>query len=342
MNIQHFNISVQGASHIKKEQECQDASYSFKDDEKVIAIVADGHGSAEFLRSAMGSEIATIVGSLEIKKFLEKTSFNDMRANSDEKLLELQKSITASWNEQVRIHYENNSFTIDEIEKIPKKFQKDYLAGFKIEKAYGTTFIAIVITNNYWFGIHIGDGKCVAVSPDGRFLQPIPWDKKCFLNATTSICDDNALDNFRSFYSEKLPVAIFIGTDGVDDCFTSNELLHKFYKTVLYSFSHEEFSKAKKELYDYLPRLSAKGSGDDISIAAIMNMDLIGEIDDVKEYDVEKEKLKVDESKRREKEKHLEEKEIVDARYEQMLNESTSSKSKNNDLITDMEYGVFE
>jgi hypothetical protein len=173
----------------------------------------------------------------------------------------------------------------------------------------------VVVTPSYWFGIHIGDGKCVAVNPDGRFLQPIPWDEKCFLNATTSICDSRALENFRHFYSEKLPVAVFVGSDGIDDCFKNDQQLNNLYKTILYAFTTNEFDSALSDLRDYLPRLSAKGSGDDVSVAAVLDMDLIGEIEAVKEFDREKEKARIEENAKLEAEKAEAERKRVEEEY---------------------------
>ncbi len=46
---------------------------------------------------------------------------------------------------------------------------------------------------------------------------------------------------------------------------------NNLYKTVLYSFASSDFDSAVTDLSDYLPRLSAKGSGDDVSIAAVLD-----------------------------------------------------------------------
>ena len=92
--------------------------------------------------------------------------------------------------------------------------------------AYRTTLIAAVQAKNFWFGLHIGDGKCVTVNPAGEYTQPIPWDEKCFLNQTTSLCDEQALHSFRYYFGKvDLPLAIFIATDGVDDTFGTDEAL---------------------------------------------------------------------------------------------------------------------
>ena len=66
--------------------------------------------------------------------------------------------------------------------------------------------------------------------------------------------------------------AIYIGSDGIDDCFGDNSELYSLYGIISKSFSETEFTQAIEELAEYLPRLSEKGSGDDMSIAAIIDI----------------------------------------------------------------------
>lgn len=315
MNIKSFHISVQGASHIKKNKECQDASISYCDERCSIIVVCDGHGGDDYVRSAVGSVLATKVTEKNIKNFIETITADDMRKNHKKLLENLEASIINDWNEAAYMHNQQNPFTEKELSVISEKAKKKYTIDGDIESAYGTTVIAVAVTNEYWFGIHIGDGKCVAINPEGKFSQPIPWDEKCFMNVTTSICDNRALENFRHFYSEKLPIAVFIASDGVDDCFNNNEQLNNLYKTVLYSFASNSFEEACNDLKDYLPRLSAKGSGDDMSVAAILNLDLIGEVEAVKSFDAEKEKTRVRENTRLEAERHQAERLGVEDEY---------------------------
>ena len=70
MNAKSFNLSVQGASHIKKNKECQDASVSFYDEKMAVAIVCDGHGGDDYMRSAAGSTFAADVAKKNIVDFL--------------------------------------------------------------------------------------------------------------------------------------------------------------------------------------------------------------------------------------------------------------------------------
>lgn len=323
MNAKSFHFSFQGASHIKKNKECQDASSSYQDEKCAIAIVCDGHGGDDYVRSAVGSTLGCGVAEKNIKNFINSIDKETFFAEPDKHLKNLEASIINGWNEVIETYHSTKPFQENELASVSEKARKKYVEDGRIESAYGTTMIAVAMTHEYWFGIHIGDGKCVAVNPEGEFKQPIPWDPKCFLNATTSICDADAIDRFRHFYSEKLPAAVFVGSDGIDDCFSNNEQLHNLYKTMLFSFATTDFQEACDGLADYLPRLSAKGSGDDVSVAALLDLGLIPELSIVKEFDREKEKARVEENARKEAEKNEAEKRRVEeehARFQQQNN----------------------
>jgi len=192
-------------------------------------------------------------------------------ANPDKFMQQLAANIIYRWREKIAEDYQLEPFSETELALLSPK---ELAASQKEDgwvSAYGTTLIAAVRATNFWFGLHIGDGKCVSVNADGTTAQPIPWDDKCFLNVTTSLCDAQALSSFRSVFSTKnLPSAIFVGTDGVDDTFGNDEALESFYKTVVQLFNEKEFDGAKAELKTYLPKLSEKGSRDDVSIAGIL------------------------------------------------------------------------
>lgn len=298
MRLQAFHLSSQGASHIKKNKECQDSSDSYCDEQCAIAIVCDGHGGDDYVRSAIGSSFASRIAKESIINFVQNVDKGELSRHHDKLIYSLEASIITMWNAAVHEHCDQTPFTEEEVAALSERAKRKYLQENRIESAYGTTLVAVAVTKDYWFGIHIGDGKCVAINPESRFLQPIPWDEKCFLNATTSICDSDALERFRYFYSDKLPVAVFVGSDGIDDCFSSDEQLNNLYKTILYSFATSPFDDAVSDLKDYLPRLSAKGSGDDVSVAAVLDLDGIGEIEAVKSFDEEKEKARVEENAR--------------------------------------------
>jgi hypothetical protein len=94
-----------------------------------------------------------------------------------------------------------------------------------------------------------------------------------------SLCDEKAFANFRyCFHTENFPVAIYVGTDGIDDSFGvygNDERLFEFYRNLTKSFAQNGLDGGKKELAEFLPVLTAKGSGDDVSISGIVDLEAI-------------------------------------------------------------------
>jgi hypothetical protein len=187
------------------------------------------------------------------------------------------RNIIMQWNRRVDEDFEREPFTEAELAGIEDKYRDRDGDRNNIYSAYGSTLIAVVRTPECWFGIRIGDGKCVAIYEDGAVEDPIPWDPQCFLNVTTSICDSKAFANFRHcFHVTRFPVAIYVGTDGVDDSYGDDERLFAFYKSLTSVFAEKGFEAGKAELRGFLPKLTQKGSGDDISISAIFDMESVG------------------------------------------------------------------
>ncbi len=270
-----FHSCHQGASHKRIGKVCQDYAFSRckPGDFYAIALVSDGHGSDDYFRSDRGAKYAVKKARTSIEHFMH-TLKKGENTLSDERLRQLETSIVYRWRKKVEIDYRQHPFTEEEknmmTEKARCRYEKEPDKFFV--KAYGATLIAVVVyPGHFWFGLHIGDGKCVVQYADGHFDQPIPWDDKCFLNVTTSLCDERPLDNFRHcFHTENFPTAIFVGSDGVDDCFANDKDLYGFYREVIQTFRDKPYRKARKEVDEFLPVMSERGSGDDISVSGII------------------------------------------------------------------------
>ena len=272
-------MTTTGASHTKTGTVCQDWSASCDLPDRRLVAVCDGHGGGDYFRSDRGSRLAA-------EAFMECTKNPDLlNALSDAathkqqvfRIEQLIKSIVARWNRLVEQDIQKAPFGEEELRSVSEKARRRYEAGQRLPSAYGTTLIGIVLAENFWLGLQIGDGKCVAVSESGEFTQPIPWDDECFLNVTTSLCDENAAKEFRFCFSRHLPAAVFIGSDGIDDCFAGEEKLYDFYRLVFQSFAQAGEETAVSQLKDYLPILSKQGSGDDMSVGILVNTNLIGQ-----------------------------------------------------------------
>ena len=328
MNFKAFHMSERGESHLHDGRVCQDSSASFSDECGTVAVVSDGHGGCDYVRSQIGSAMACEAAVKNIRRLFENISPEAFLAEPDMMLIQLEAAIINDWNESVRSHYEANPFTEEELDCVSEKAGASYRSGLRIERAYGATLIAAAVTRDYWFGIQIGDGKCAAFDEAGICTQPIPWDEKCFLNKTTSICGSDALRDFRHFYSEKIPTAVFMGSDGIDDSFKNEEDMYDFYKTILYAFSISDYTQAVDELKAYLPRLSKEGSADDVSIAAWMDMDALKSV-------VDKIKAEGEEAEEPEENKKTEEeKETIENEKSEEGNEAEEGKKAEEEIET--------
>lgn len=328
MNFKAFHMSERGESHLHDGRVCQDSSASFSDECGTVAVVSDGHGGCDYVRSQIGSAMACEAAVKNIRRLFENISPEAFLAEPDMMLTQLEAAIINDWNESVRSHYEANPFTEEELDCVSEKAGAAYFSGHRIERAYGATLIAAAVTRDYWFGIQIGDGKCVAFDEAGICTQPIPWDEKCFLNKTTSICGSDALRDFRHFYSEKIPTAVFMGSDGIDDSFKNEEDMYDFYKTILYAFSISDYTQAVDELKAYLPRLSKEGSADDVSIAAWMDMDVLKSV-------VDKIKAESEEAEESEENKKTEEEiETIENEKSEEGNEAEEGKKAEEEIET--------
>lgn len=306
-----FAKSVQGESHKRRENQsenleigrkfpCQDKSLAQKD---VIAndgthfnfaIVCDGHGGAPYFRSDLGADFAIDVLKDMLVRNMTRISELASSKQFDKIKTQLALGITKRWREKVSLHITENPITEQEYSFLesekPEVVQK-YKDGKDLYAIYGCTLISFFSTTSFWYALQIGDGD-FSLSYDGKtFELPMPEDKACFLNQTTSLCDDNAKDEFRCCYGENMPLAIFCSSDGVANSFRDSESLkQKFYLPIYNLFDNTEFPQCKascinsdcdlkchirivyEEIISFLPVLSKKGSGDDISLAGIIDI----------------------------------------------------------------------
>ena len=309
--IESYSFSCQGESHKADNKPCQDASFSaVYDDGLAIAIVCDGHGGERYFRSDVGSRMATEVISESVKTFVENVDktmfigqpFIAQEAITSEEVIKKQtpidkafrqlfSSIIYQWNQKIAEHAANTAVSEWEQEHVPQKYLDELKTSETFEKLYGCTLMVYVQTPDYWFAFHLGDGKCVSFHQEGDLWQmPIPWDERCFLNKTTSLCDSNAINEFRYCYEGdgKYPMAVFLGSDGMDDSFGEDPNLVNFYIQVVKMLVTEGREATIKSIESDLPQLSKIGSKDDMSVAFIYNIDeLKAHITDFIQYQID-------------------------------------------------------
>ncbi len=294
--IRAFHFSCEGESHKATNKVCQDYSLTYNKNDLTIAIVCDGHGGERYFRSDIGAKYAAeaTLESVSLfveqidEKLLSKRPFTAVGPTSEiddaEQLSEtdiafrrLFSSIIYKWNERIEQHAKETALTDWEKENVPPKYLDEFASASSYEKYYGCTLMTYVQTPQYWFAFHLGDGKCVSFQDEPFWKEPIPWDDRCFLNKTTSLCDTSAIDEFRYCYQgdRKFPFAVFLGSDGMDDSFGEDENLVDFYIQIMKMLVNEGKEATEHSIEIELPKLSAIGSKDDMSIAFVYDEDTL-------------------------------------------------------------------
>lgn len=309
--LEFYSFSCQGESHKADDKPCQDASFSqVYENGLAVAIVCDGHGGERYFRSDVGARMAIEIIRDSVKTFVENIDkslfigqpFTAVEAITSEEVIKKQtpidkifrqlfSSIIFQWNQKIAEHAAHTEISEWEQEHVPQKYLDELKTCETFEKLYGCTLMVYVQTPDYWFAFHLGDGKCVSFHQEGDLWQmPIPWDERCFLNKTTSLCDSNAINEFRYCYEGdgKFPMAVFLGSDGMDDSFGEDPNLVNFYIQVVKMLVTEGKDATIKSIESDLPQLSKIGSKDDMSVAFIYNIDdLKAHITDFIQYQID-------------------------------------------------------
>lgn len=275
-----FANSTVGASHLKRELVCQDSSMCADRKKYSFAAVADGHGSLCYLRTERGSRFAVECALECVDEFMESLADSvevlDSEKGRESLLNQLWRSIVSRWHERVEADFSIKPFTEEELSCIPEKYayyRERYNSG-RFMDAYGTTLVFSVMAENFAFCIQIGDGSCSAFFPDGTIVSPIPDDPDCHDNVTTSLCQDDAVLSARYCYfsGDAMPAAIFLGTDGVENSYATEYELHGFYIGLARTVSENGIDEGVRQLAEFLPVMTKKGSGDDVSCAGIIEL----------------------------------------------------------------------
>lgn len=273
---QGFNTKIIGYSHNEKGIPCQDAVSYIVSCEFAIVAASDGHGGEKYFRSGEGAKIAVEVAIRCVQEFLKtnkKGLVGVSKEEWDRQLKHIAKRTILAWQTEIEKHF--NEHPLEQHEKelcvtydmVPDNLQAQF---------YGATLLYACLTPEYSFASQIGDGACVFFDAEANPEIPAALeDSRLGFGLTTSLCDSNAIDNFRHHFkdaSEGLPKAIFLYTDGIVDSYEPTSFLEAFNRKVLAEMRKDR-KEAKAALTSWLPQLSEQGSQDDVSMAGIYTLD---------------------------------------------------------------------
>lgn len=289
---------IRGASHEAAGTECEDFSgactISGTRGTAYVAVVADGHGDPKCARSATGSRFAVEVAlsgwEQLAKAYLD--ADEDTWHSVHERLINAEKDdrikrdlafqFVGAWCKRVYEDYGNDPVEEwEEAEEQPDDAQRAKM----IRRLYGTTLVCAAILPDLCVLMQQGDGCSTVVFGDHRSPlargDVIPEDPLCVGNVTTSLSDSDAALRMRVaiINGEHDPIAaVFVGTDGVDKSLPREDGASNLFSGIALdvlervendSWDEEEFSR---DLEGILDRVSRSGSGDDTSVAGVVNV----------------------------------------------------------------------
>ena len=216
-----FGASSRGGMHIRHDLPCQDASLCRNGEGYWITAAADGHGSRRHFRSQTGSELACRAACDCMERFVQTLVPGKGPTEIDVQLLK--QSILHTWRKSVEEDAARRIWTIEELLEQGSVLSEEEYAALAQDRnpwiPYGSTLEALLVTEEFFLALQIGDGEVVTLSREGDFAWPMPESMVNQGRFTASLCMGDPMPEFRHCLSRELPAAVLAYTDGVEKAF---------------------------------------------------------------------------------------------------------------------------
>jgi serine/threonine protein phosphatase PrpC len=253
-----FDLSLIGKSHLDTRIPKQDYSLSFKSEDYSILVVCDGHSTS--IRSDIGSKFAAETTKDVFSSLFENLKDKNMinpKFKLDQQVVEqIKLRIHSSWIEKVKNHFESNELSENERLAIDKKHS--LTMDTNPEKIYGTTLLAVLITEFYNVYLQIGDGFIINTYPEMKqeILFRSVDDRPP--GVTESLSMDNPYESIRvvQMMNKKID-AVMILTDGIYNMYEDIKYFFASFpsKFISYLLTSEIDDMAISDLKEYTEKL---------------------------------------------------------------------------------------
>jgi len=273
--------SIKGASHIATSKGNQDAVNVLPCSDLGLAVaVADGHGSAKYIRSDVGAKFAVEIATKEFALLLDDQRFISV----DELRQRVAQGIMHRWRNAVNEHL--NTRPLDDEER-----RRTGLSPGDDVQAYGTTLLAAGVKyarrrnstaqgngpEGVAYFLQIGDGDLVVVDISGNVSRPIAKERGVLGEETDSLCMKDAWKKFRGaakrIHRDNLveqPSLVFMTTDGYSKAFVDDQAFLQAAKDYFDLLSRPKGVLAvERNLTEWLREASDKFTGDDVTVALV-------------------------------------------------------------------------
>lgn len=252
----------------------------------IILAVSDGHGDKRSFRSRQGAQLA-------VKKMVETLREYLLRLQREElTLAEIEESVSnwlprelvRRWRQAVLADIDRDPFTTDESKKLPAMERGAPADRYLV---YGTTALAAAIDKGviqgqemiYMILLQIGDGDILITDKDCLIIHPLPSDARLFAQETTSLSAADAHKDFRARFlplTDLQPALILLSSDGYSNSFENITGFEEIGADYFWMIRTEGLAVVEAHLEEWLEETTREGSGDDITLGMIYNLEMIG------------------------------------------------------------------
>lgn len=257
-----------GSSHIRDGSPCQDAAAVWRghlpQGQVTILVAADGHGDERYDLSEHGAQLAVQTAMTCLRSFCRRFSssssllYNAVRHDFAHRL-------TRQWRQAVLRHYS---------ELFPDDQRINSRPSSSVYRRYGTTLIFAIAFDDCLIGGQIGDGDMTVAHMDGQVGRPIPPAETLVANETHSLISTDSIRLWRYCrWTLHEPCLICLSTDGLSNGFASDQAFDDFLRSLVKNIESYGFKETAAIVPGFLDKVSASGSGDDISLAMFWQAD---------------------------------------------------------------------
>lgn len=260
-----FSKTSIGYSHLASRKTCQDYSSSYKDKERVIITCCDGHGGKQYIRSELGSKLAS-QAVFDVLRSINNRFF--LRGDRNQLIDKIKISILCEYNKLIEREIASKPVRKKELEGLSEE-EIDTIR-FNPAKAYGTTLSGALIYKDKLIVVSIGDTEAIGVK-NGQLIKFFDNSNDPAGNVTYSMCQEDAYQYLRVNILEAKDVdAVLLCTDGLASPYQSYD---NFFKSFIKpAIKRILLSKSLNDLDESVVEIATKyGVGDDVSLSLILN-----------------------------------------------------------------------
>ena len=278
--LEHSEI---GANHVAQGVVNQDAARALRlGNGSVLLCVADGHGSKRYIRSDVGSRLATEVFVALAALFLDGADPKALGTVKNGAEFTMPRMLETRWKEAVQAHLAAHPIprefdgrpgdpapdpVTDREDEAPDHIPADVRDQINV---YGSTLVGVAIHRDFLVAWQIGDGDVLLVADDGTVSAPLaPEARDLGGLETDSLCQQDAWTYVRMHWMRlgaDPPRLVLLSTDGLANSFTDREAFLEFGRDVLARADEAGAEAVQAQLPALLERATSF-CGDDVSVA---------------------------------------------------------------------------